>query len=293
MAGEDMHIGSEIVPDWMQAYRLREEDFAAAFALAQPRERALIKTAMAGLYAWLSPNQIRGRKTETKLAQGLSICTVKNLRKWAAVHIPSSSAGPGLIGAAILPLLAAGVWPVIVVLGEETPGRQAALLTLELAGIDTAYVLPEDMIPSALRYWQDMQGREHGLVVHVGQQPAVSCSPGGPLCISLPQPQKAAVWMEDGDFDFQALSFAHPGMKFAVWSEQKKELPPNWSQDRGGWSEFLDQEVDAVWVPNSRLHQALQVYSLVLGPGQEPLWIWPWYTPNLIENTRLGLIWNT
>ncbi|MGM0537754.1 MAG: hypothetical protein ACQERT_00935 [Thermodesulfobacteriota bacterium] len=293
MAGEDVYTGPEIVPEWMQVYQQSEEDFAAAYAFAQARERAFVKTAMAGLYAWLRPSQVTGRKTETELAQGLTICEVKSPRKWAVVHMPSSCAGPGLILAAFLPLLAAGVWPVIAVLGEKSPGRQAALLTLELAGIDTAFILPEEMMASALRYWQNMRGRSPGLLAHVGQEPALSCTSGGPLFISLPQPQKAAVWMGDEDFDVQALSFAHPGMEFVVWSEHKMDLPPDWSQDRGKWSQFLDQEADVVWVPNSRLHQALEVYSLVLGPGQEPLWIWPWYTPNLFEYTRLGLVWNT
>lgn len=293
MAGVDEHAGPGIVPDWMQVYAQSEEDFAAAYALARARERAFVKTAMAGLYAWLGPDQVTGRKAETDLAQGLTICEVKSSRQWAVVHIPSPAAGPALILAAVLPLRAAGVWPVIVVLDEKTPGRQAALLTLELAGIETAYILPGDVLDSALKYWQNMQGRGPGLFVHLGEGPGLRFPSAGPLCISLPQPQKAAVWMEDEDFDFQALSFAHPGMEFVVWSEQRMDLPLGWSQDSGDWSGFLDHEADVVWVPNQRLHQALKAYPLVLGPGQESLWIWPWYTPDLFYATRLGVVWNT
>ncbi|MFP4034561.1 MAG: hypothetical protein ACLFT5_03530 [Desulfovermiculus sp.] len=293
MAGEDEHTGPGVVPEWMYVYQQSEEDFAAAYAFSQARERAFVKTAMAALYAWLSPGQLTGRKTEADLAQGLTICEVKGLRQWAVVHMPSPHVGPALILAAVLPLRAAGVWPVIVVLGEKNPGRHTALLTLELAGIEAAYMLPGDALASALRFWQNMQGRGPGLLVHVGEGPGLSLPSKGPLCISLPQPQKAAVWIEDEDFDLQALSFAHPGMEFVVWSERKMDFPPGWSQGFGDWSRFLDQEADVVWVPNQRLHQALEAYSLVLGPGQETLWVWPWYTPNLLDDTRLGLFWNT
>lgn len=283
-----------MIPEWLEARQLTDEAFEAAYASVPPKGRALIKTAIASLYAWLEPAGLLSKRTQAITGQGVSISTLISPRKWAVVHIPAHCSDPALLVGAVLPLLAAGVWPVSAVLEEKGLHRQGAIPALELCGVETVYAVPPEMMDPVLRHWMDADAGGPGIVVCIDHGPAPGCgtaraSSGRQLVVNLPRPQKAGIWLKEGEFDLQALSWMHPGLECSVWMEEERELPPGFRPVWGQWSDFIEQSVDAAWVPGTLMHRALNVFSLVLGPGQEPVWIWPWYVPALAGHTHVGI----
>ncbi|WP_027369775.1 hypothetical protein [Desulfovermiculus halophilus] len=281
----------EIIPEWMQSSCVDDAAFEQAYAASGAWERALIKTAIAGVYTWLQPQGTLRRITQSETPQGLWIHALTCPRPWAAVHIPAACSGPAQIVGAVLPVLAAGVWPVIVVL-EEDADRRTALTALELSGVETVCILPGTEMQASVQAWLGLAGPGPGLVVQIeGGIPACQeCSCGeGHMLLTLPRPRRAGVWRSGQEIDLQALAFAHPGLEFSLWSGQTLDLPPGWEQDNGSWTEFLGRSWDAVWVPKARVQEALAESRLAFGPGQESLWIWPWFHSGLAGYTRLGM----
>jgi hypothetical protein len=211
------------------------------------------------------------------------------------VHIPAACAAPSLIVASVIPLLAAGVWPVLAVL-EENPAQQTALMTLELSGVETAFVLSRTQMHDSIQYWAELKENGQGIVVNIGMQAAslqglAHDGVDDHLLLTLPCPRHAGIWMEDQGIDLQALAFAHPELELFLWSEHQHQqnVPGGWRQIQGRWADFLGQRAHVAWVPAWRIQDALSVFPLAFGPGQEPLWVWPWYTAALASYTRLGV----
>lgn len=283
-----------MIPEWLEARRLGDEAFAAAYDASLPKERALIKTEIASLYAWLEPRGLLQRRIEADKGQGLRVYTQKRPRKWAVVQIPAQCSDPSLVVAAVLPPLAAGVWPVIAVLEDQGPNWQRTVLALELCGVETVYTLPSAMMGQALKHWLGEKGGDPGMVVCLEPDVVISCgqenvSGGGHMLLHLPRPQRAGIWMEGQDIDLWALSFMHPGMECVVWSKHTREVPPGFRSICGPWTDFLKHQADVVWVPNDLIEKALGVFPLVLGPGQEPFWTWTWYVSALAGHTQVGI----
>jgi hypothetical protein len=187
------------------------------------------------------------------------------------------------------------VWPVIAVF-EESPVQQTTLMTLELSGVETAFALPKNQLHDSIWYFAGVKESGPGIVVSIDTAPAslqgLAREEGEEnLLLGLPCPRQAGIWLEEEEIDLQALAFAHPELEFCLWSrhEHPLDLPGKWKQINGRWTEFLGQKGDAAWVPAGRIQETLSAFSLVFGPGQESLWIWPWYTLALAGHTRLGL----
>ncbi len=284
----------DLTPDWILSGQVEDGAFEAAYAASKAWERALVKAAVAGMYAWLEPRGIRWAGTEQITGQGLRIYTAHSPRNWAVVHIPKACAAPSLIVASVIPLLAAGVWPVIVVL-EENPAQQTTLMTLELSGVETAFALSKTKLQDSLCYFAGLKESGPGIVVSIDTAPASiqgleRAEEEKNLLLGLPCPRQAGIWLEDEGIDLQALAFAHPELEFLLGSkhDHRQNLTGRWKQINGRWADFLGKRFDAAWVPAGRIQDALTAFSLVFGPGQESLWIWPWYTTVLAGYTRLG-----
>jgi len=283
-----------MIPEWLEARRLGDEAFEAAYDASLPKERALIKIEIASLYAWLEPSGLLRRRTEADKVQGLRVYAQTRPRNWAVVQISAQCCDPSLVVAAVLPPLAAGVWPVIAVLEDQGQSWQRAVLALELCGVETVYTLPSAQMEAALKHWLSERGSNPGMVVCLEPGVVLSCgqenfSGGGHMILHLPRPQKAGIWMEGQGMDLWALSFMHPGMECVVWSEHTGDMPPGFRSMCGSWTDFLQHQAEVVWVPNDLIEKALDVFPLVLGPGQEPIWAWPWYVSALAGHTRVGI----
>ncbi len=286
-------MGMELLPDWMHTYQVREDSFEAAYQGVWATKRALIKTAVASLYAWLEPTGTKWLEKKIQTGSGLCLKHIHTSRKWAVVYVPASCAAPGLVVGAVLPVLAAGVWPVIAVVEAESSQEQAVLVTLELCGVETVYLLSGEDMLAVWRHGQTQSSTPPGMLVWIGQSGQgdlkMEESPsGGPMQIVLSRPRRAAVWQKDQEIDVQALAWMHPGLDIEIWPAGGAGAG---QADKDLWARFLAQEADVVWVPRALITQALSVFPLVLGPGQEPVWMWPWFDSALASHPRLAVSW--
>jgi len=289
-------MGMELLPDWMHVYQVGEASFEAAYQGVDATKRAWIKTALASLYAWLGPTGTTRQEKRTRTGSGLCLEHIHTSREWAVVYVPASCAAAGLVVGAVLPVLAAGVWPVIAVVEAESSQEQVVLLTLELCGVETVYLLSGEDMQAAWRHGQTQTSIPPGMLVWIGQSGQgtmnMEVNPsGGPMQIVLSRPRRAAVWQKDQEIDVQALAWMHPGLDIEVWPAGGAGTG-QMAKDAGArWDGFLAQEADVVWVPRELISQALTAFPLVLGPGQEPVWMWPWFDSALASHSRLAVSW--
>jgi hypothetical protein len=163
----------------------------------------------------------------------------------------------------------------------------ALLCALELAGIERIYALPEERLPQLIAH---MQGHDpSGVVLSLGDCGLSGLHGKLPRLIRLSPPRAVALWSDETtSWDEAAIAFAHP--RLHILQQGLGDASPSIGSKPASraWSALMQEDVDALFVPTRLMPSALQHHHLVLGPGQEPCWVWPELTRDVFLERRLA-----
>lgn len=275
-----------LFPAWIAGRLLEDAAFVEAYRQVSARERALLKTCIARLHAWLGEGRLLNESRQAFWRQGFFSMERTEPLDWALVLLDASSVSPVKLVAAALPPLLAGARELLVarVGGEKPltgPWPPALLTALELAGVESAIDLSRDEAAKLL--CEAGEERGFGAALSLSEDLAGELlRPGGgcPRSVKTWRPEEwgvIGVWLdaEASDVDLEALSWAHPGVSIEVWGGTGGVRPPNSSVRDGNFDSFLNEGYAALVLPPDRAEEALGSCRVLLGPGGETCWFWP------------------
>lgn len=253
---------------------LADKAFARAYDQVGERGRALLKTAIAELYALHPPLDRTGSTAGKPL-------------DYALILVGPGFASPVRLLAALLPALTAGVDNVLVVLAGRGRTRHSLLAACELAGQDRmasltrrqSRNLTDELSRSAMRGAVVLLGLPREQYESVGSSRAARAAEeaGGEYRLVVPPEVDSLCLYQDREdlFDRDALEFAHPGTIFRVFGPARGVESGRFLPLDGDFETFLSQPHIAACGQKDRLEAMSEKFGLVLGPGREWCWAWP------------------
>lgn len=252
--------------------------FARAYQETPARHRALIKTCIARLYDWYGGGKECGGRIESTWRGGFDSIHAFQPVDFCVVLCDATLESPARLLAGLVPALARGVRNVLVVRVGDSPWPSSLLTALELAGQDLAVDMTADQ---ACQLLTDLSSSTaSGLVIDLGVgAEEVDARLAKTSAVGIYSPVfdgKISVWMDDSQpVDLEALAFAQPDVSCAVHGTHTFFSSDKFSYDGDDFQTFLVTAGDAVFVPLSRVNDALTQSRIVLSPGHEGCWIWP------------------
>lgn len=270
-------------PDVLEQGRVPDATFAAAYARVADRERAWIKTGLAGIYAACGGPLEPGCRQERLCGHDLRLGWVERPLDFVLVVCGASFTSPARLAGAILPALCARVPEVAAVrVGGAWP--KPLLTTLELCGVESVFRLGLRAFSGLGR---ELAGRGRGAVIVLDGVVRPSWDVPGVRVLAARLDAPLGVFPgPDAAFDWEALAFAHPDATFRVHGPSCPDGAP-FAAAAGGLAEAGDLGYAAVFVGEADVDAALGVAPLVLGPGRETFWLWPGIAPETFRHKRL------
>jgi len=270
-------------PESLEQGRLGDAAFAAAYARVADRERAWIKTGLAGLYAACGGPLPALRRQELLCGHDLRLGLTDRPLDFVLVVCGASFTSPARLAGAVMPALCAGVPEVAAVrLGGVWP--KPLVTTLELCGVESVFRLG---VRAFSGLGAELAARGRGAVVLLDGVATPAWPSGGPILVPARLDGPIGVFPgPDAAFDWEALAFAHPDATIRVHAPSAPEGAPFVAAD-GGLAEAADSGYAAVFAGEADLDAALGAAPLVLGPGRETFWLWPGITPETFRQKRL------
>ncbi len=274
-----------ILPDWLEAHGIEDNRFAAAYAAASDRQRSLCKALIAALWSMSPPRRTGVEMHAVELEQGCNFLSLTKPLRWAVLCMDASAASPGLVLAALLPALTAGVGEILVVgLGSDSLPAPV-LAALELAGQERVVELEG---PQARELAGSLSKAGDGLVMCLGLE-AIDIFRGSPLPRWSPRtvlsdaPLRSTCSLgvfidKKNQYSRQLaedISFMLPSVEVEWWSPSGKFGPKEALKRAGGFEFFEQKSFDAVLVPDYLSQQAFRTCPAVLGLGRAGHWLWP------------------
>lgn len=287
--------------EWTDACLVPDEVFAEAYGSLDGRRRAWLKQTVAQAHALVGPAADEGVTHSVDRRQGYRTLHAERPVRHAVMFLDSSCVSPVRVAAAAVPMVLCGARQVCAVcVGEQDAPPDAVLAALELAGLETVFRMNE---LDARRFATHLAESGSASVLFFGRGGEVSALAAAagyaspPLKLWKPLPgDRLGVWAgAGGDWDWETLAWAHPCAALEVWGLRgaAPELPEACKRMRGGFEAFLAGGYPALYVPESRLREALGHAPLVLAPGQEGCWAWPELTLGFFRSERLAIgAWN-
>lgn len=283
-------------PAFLDKYAIPESAFSEAYAASTDIERSRLKQNIAQLYAMAPCVGCTGTSLSRQWAAGFSSHVRTRTRDWVLILLSGSRSGPASMVAAIVPALTSGVPFVLPVFLDQPPWMPRLLVGLELCGLDTACVLAKRQLRTLLSRLPRMHA--FGAVLDpdglLEDMPTPGGWPGDTPLWQAPRHAKIGIWRDaDTPWDFQALSWNHPGLRIEAWGSGPEKLPQDCHAMPGSWEEFCRQDFLAVGLPKARLCRRTRFPScLALTPGQENCWLWAGISSDLF-GTRQAALENT
>lgn len=265
---------SAIFPDWLDSFYPEDSVFAQAYDSVPDSRRALLKTAIARLWEWYGPQNISSAATIRSWESGFTAQDVREPVDHALIVCDAVMQSPVRLLAAVIPAVAAGVKQVgVVLLGEPDLWGSSVYTALELAGVESVFCLGRS---ECGRLLSDIsKSGVTGVHVFLGGDDLVSGVAGHIRTFSLPVEVSAVMFDEEGLLDFDAMSFANPGMEYSVYGRTALGQFANCSCKNGTFMDMLTEEAHVAYVPDNRVAPVAKAFDLVLGEGYEYCWVWP------------------
>lgn len=273
------------LPEGLDAHAVDDERFALAYEAAGDRRRSLLKSLIAALWNACPPKRVRVERHESRWDQGGGASFLSRPLSWAMLCVDASAASPGLVLSALMPALTAGVREVAVI-GLGSGALTGPILTaLELAGQERVFELQAH---EAKKLASSVASPHTGLVMCLGRE-AQAVFADSQLPAWNPRPKSAGrdcpsgfslgVFLEEKPQYSRQLKldvdYLLPGVAIEWWSLSGKVGPAQAQLRAGDFACFGRNCFDAVLVPESRSHQALEIFQIVLGLDRAGYWLWP------------------
>jgi len=245
--------------DTLEAFRVPDSRFAKAYVRTGDRGRALIKTAIARLYAARAPRSALHARETLELSGGPRTAT-RRPRPWCALALDPEVLSPLQLVAAIVPAVAHRA---SLVLALRPRGRGGwpdhQLAALELCGVEHAFSPP---FAAACRALAELRRAGPGLLLCLGSRAFRDRLTRGldalPAFHWLEAPRAAALHEgASAPWNREVLDFAHKGLALVPYEDP---------------ADAAVRELQAAFAPGALAPPAA---GLVLEPGCEGLWDWP------------------
>ena len=276
-------------PEAMDRGRLADASFARAYARVPDRDRALLKTGIAAIYAACGGPLPPYRSQSAGLGHDLLFTRRDAPLDFAVALCGPSFASPARLAAAVIPALCARVPEVAAVrVGGAWPAP--LLTTLELCGVETACRVGPRALSGVLR---ELGERGRGAVVLLDGVSAPARAVAGDLRLLVAQTCGRAGLVSNPDdgqddaFDRDALRLAHPDMTFCVHGG-KDAGDASFVPAPGGLAEAAACGYAALYVAGDLPERACGAAPLVLGPGRETFWLWPQLAPDAFRRVTVA-----
>lgn len=267
----------------LRRFRLDDAALARAYHAVSDLDKSVFKRSIAAHFR-LNPPEAAMRQERVVLPDGFAFVRVSRPVETVLLVLPDSPISPLKVLAALLPARTCGAPDVAVVKPAGSPWEDGTLTALELAG-------QEDVFAPDAAAW----GR---FCADLGKHPTsaalidLTAGKGG-----LELPDNVRVWRapatsslgvfcEESEFDLACLVRCHPGSRLTVWNGPGRVRGTTGRV--GEFPDFLAIRYDAVFVPASRLTDALERFPLAFGPGGEAHWFWPGLDKTFFSLTHLG-----
>jgi len=265
-------------PPSMERGRVADAAFAKAYARVTDRQRSLLKTGIAAIYAACGGPMPPYRRQSVGLGHDLTLDRLDVPLDFAVVLCGAGFTSPARLAAAVIPALCARVPEVAAVRVGGGSWPQPLLTTLELCGVETACRVG---VRSLSGLWAELARKGRGAVVLLDGAPFPneSLAAGLRLLSAKTSGRCGILCGPDDDLDHEALLFAQPDMAFGVHGRDEN-CPAPFVPAPGGLAEAADCGYDALYVAREAVPRALGAAPLVLAPGRETFWLWPQLTPD-------------
>lgn len=270
-------------PVAMERKRVPDAAFARAYAKVPDRDRALLKTGIAAIYAAYGGPLPAYRRQEAGLGHDLRLIRQDVPLDFAVVLCGASFASPARLAAAVIPALCARVPEVAAVRVGTGNWPHALLTTLELCGVETACQLGPRSLAGL---WEELPHRGRGAVILLDGVPFPDEAPEDHIQLFRALTTgKAGIFCDpDAPVDREALCLAQPDMAFSLYGDREDaDWGESFAPVAGGLAEAADCGYDALYVGQNQLEQALGAAPLVLGAGRETFWLWPQLFPDVFR----------
>ncbi|MBD5646579.1 MAG: hypothetical protein HDQ89_02800 [Desulfovibrio sp.] len=258
-------------PAWLEAARVADGRVAAAYEATPPRFRAALKTGLALAHFHFGESASCRDEAETSARLGFQCASSRAPAPWALIILSPAYAAAARLTAACAAARLAGVPHVAALCPGEAP-QQAALVSLELSGVEDIFSPAADRVPALL----------HELAAHPGPAGRIVLLHSGNLddmaqavrawhipCYEERRPPRLRV-EEDADIDREVLAFAHGGKRALEAALAASGL------------------ADAVYRPAGVELTPAPDAPLTLAPGCEGFWLHPGLTPEFFTVSRLA-----
>nr|WP_321257004.1 hypothetical protein [uncultured Pseudodesulfovibrio sp.] len=276
-------------PHQINEFVVNDTLFARAYQETPARHRALLKTCIARLYDWYGGGKELGGRVENSWRGGFDSIHAFQPVDFCVVLCGTILESPARLLAGLVPALASGVRNVLVVRVGDSPWPNPLLTALELAGQDLAVDMTVDQ---ACQFLTELSsGTASGLVVDLGvAAEGVDTRRVASSLVGVYSPVfdgKISVWMDESQpVDLEALAFAQPDVCCTVHGTHTFSPLDKFSYDGDDFQTFLATVGDAVFVPLSRVNDALTQSRIVFSPGHEGCWVWPDLRPEQLHFHR-------
>ena len=209
----------DLVPPWLETFRVAEQTLATAYEATRPEHRAWIKTTLALVRARYPhvPGQMRQVWSQHDLGFRHHVQVAP--APWVVCVLASGFASAVRLAAALMVARLAGVPEIIVVrtaVEADVPFAPALLTAMELAGIEQVFSIPPECTVALLAEWSQHHGQGRVLVHHTHADAAetafftglAQCASEHRLPVWHDQPPTLGVSVPDADMAL--LSWAHP-----------------------------------------------------------------------------------
>jgi hypothetical protein len=278
------------IPELCQDAMLSDGVFADAYESLFAKHRAWLKKLAAETYAMIRPVKRAGDRSETRWSAGFVSAEESRIMARTLLFIDAGVSSPVQVAAAALPPILSGTAEIAAVrVGPGSDSPDSVLAALEMCGVENVYALDHaearDCLAAAL------------------VDPDCACLMlgnadwfGGRLRHS-----RAFVWARrevrrmavligpDGDFDYDAMAWAHPGAVFAVYGDTDADMPAGFEPLSGGLPAMLETGPEVVFCSRPLSAWSCTEVPLVLGPGQEGCFFWPELTRRTFRRKSLSL----
>ena len=262
-------------PAWLEAARVADGRVAAAYEATPPHFRAALKTGLALAHFHFGESASRRDETNASARLGFQRASSCVPAPWALLILSPAYAAAARLTAACAAARLAGVPHVAALCPGEAP-QQAALVSLELSGVEDIFSPAADRVPALLHELADLPGpRGRIVLLHAGlhdgdlDDMAQGIRARGIPCYEERRPPRLRV--EDGaHIDREVLAFAHGGKRALEAALAASGL------------------ADAVYRPAGVELMPAPDAPLTLAPCCEGFWLHPGLTPEFFTVSRLA-----
>ncbi|EFL53218.1 conserved hypothetical protein [Solidesulfovibrio fructosivorans JJ]] len=267
-------------PPSMERGRVADAAFARAYAAVTDRQRSLLKTGIAAIYAACGGPMPPYRRERLVLGHDLVLDRLDTPLDFAVVLCGAGFASPARLAAAVIPALCARVPEVAAVRVGGGSWPQPLLTTLELCGVETACRIGVRALAGLWRELARQRGRGAVVLLDGVAPPAKPDDTGTLQSLTAKTSGRCGILCgPDDGLDREALRFAQPDMAFSVHSHDEHWGAP-FAVAPGGLAEATECGYDALYVAPGDVRRALGAAPLVLAPGRETFWLWPRLSPD-------------